>query len=69
MAAPSGSLGLAQWTPRPQTLAELERKLGELERELAAVGGGGGRNSGSGRLVDEAIEPVAGAECRTRRST
>ncbi len=36
-----------------QTLGELERKLGELERELAAVGGG--------RLVDEAIEPVAGA--------
>ncbi len=32
-----------------QTLGELERKLGELERELAAVGGGGNT-----RLIDEA---------------
>jgi 2-aminoadipate transaminase len=36
-----------------QTLGELERKLGELERELAAVGGG--------RVIDEAVEPAAGA--------
>ena len=42
-----------------QTLGELERKLGELERELAAVGG---RNSSAGRLVDEAVEPVAVAQ-------
>jgi DNA-binding transcriptional MocR family regulator len=34
-----------------QTLAELERKLGELERELAAVGGGD-----HSRLVDEAVQ-------------
>jgi 2-aminoadipate transaminase len=37
-----------------QTLGELERKLGELERELAAVGAG----NSSGRLIDEAVEPV-----------
>jgi 2-aminoadipate transaminase len=40
-----------------QTLGELERKLSELERELAAVGAGH-----NGRLVDEAIEPSAGAQ-------
>jgi 2-aminoadipate transaminase len=39
-----------------QTLGELERKLGELERELAAVGGA--RDSGGGRLIDEAAEPA-----------
>ncbi len=37
-----------------ETLGELERKLGKLERELAAVGGG--------RLVDEAVEPVEPVE-------
>ncbi len=36
-----------------QTLSELERKLGELERELAAVGGG----TNGGRVIDEAAEP------------
>jgi DNA-binding transcriptional MocR family regulator len=35
-----------------QTLSELERKLGELERELAAVGG-----NANSRLIDEAVEP------------
>jgi DNA-binding transcriptional MocR family regulator len=36
-----------------QTLGELERKLSELERELAAVGGG------NSRLVDEAVQPTS----------
>jgi hypothetical protein len=37
-----------------QTLAELERKLRELERELAAVG----RDEHGARLVDEAAQPA-----------
>ncbi|MGA8362973.1 MAG: PLP-dependent aminotransferase family protein [Solirubrobacteraceae bacterium] len=40
-----------------QTLAELERKLGELERELAAVGGGD-----HSRLVDEGVQPAAAVQ-------
>jgi 2-aminoadipate transaminase len=41
-----------------QTLGELERKLAELERELAAVSG---NSSGSDRLIDEAVESPAAA--------
>ena len=53
-----------------QTLSELERKLGELERELAAISGGGAQSNdaqphnaanreadGDGRLIDEAVAP------------
>jgi 2-aminoadipate transaminase len=44
-----------------QTLGELERKLGELERELAAVGGG----TNSGKLIDEAVEPMSASPALT----
>lgn len=39
-----------------QTLSALERKLAELERELAAVGGAGANSHG--KLIDEAVEPA-----------
>jgi 2-aminoadipate transaminase len=50
-----------------QTLGEFERKLSELERELAAVSGGdiqnraaaNSRGDGGGRLIDEAVQPPA----------